>query len=204
MPAALTFDGAEAPGRAAMLAHGERLSHIVGCTGCHTATLEGKLFNEDAPELGKLYASNLTRVMPTMSDAQLEALLRTGKHPTRGDMWIMPSEIFQRLSDADMKALIAHLRTVKPSGEATPPPALSELAQKLVADGKLKPTSGYIAEYRDKLPPDLGADHALRALPCRGDLRRMSWRGPDRQSRVRAGDRRCPTSTSSGPIRTRR
>ncbi|WP_324807277.1 c-type cytochrome [Sphingomonas sp. LY29] len=161
VPAALTFEGAAAPGRAAMLAHGERLSHIVGCTGCHTATLEGKLFNEDAPELGKLYASNLTRVMPTMSDAQLEALLRTGKHPTRGDMWIMPSEIFQRLSDADMKALIAHLRTVKPSGEATPPPALSELAQKLVADGKLKPTSGYIAEYRDKLPPDLGADHAF-------------------------------------------
>ena len=126
-PVALTFDGA-AGDRRAILAHGERLSHVLGCRGCHTETLEGQWFNEDAPDLGKLYASNLTRVLPQFSDAQLKALLRTGKHPTCGDLWIMPSEVFQRLSDADMTALIAHLRTVKPSGAPTPPPTFTALS----------------------------------------------------------------------------
>jgi cytochrome c553 len=156
-----TFDGALETKVSAEVSHGERLSHVLGCRGCHQANLEGIWFNEDSPELGKLYASNLTRALPTMTDAQLEALLRTGKHPTRGDLWIMPSEIFQRLGEADMKALIAHLRTVKPSGKPTPPPALSALARKLVASGKLKPTSAWIAEYRDKVPPDMGRQYAL-------------------------------------------
>jgi cytochrome c553 len=159
-PAALTFDGATATDRAAMLAHGERLSHILGCRGCHTETLEGQWFNDDSPEMGKLYASNLTRVLPTMTDVQLETLLRTGHHPTRADLWIMPSEIFQRLSNADMKALIAHLRTVPPSGKPTPPPALSDRAKALVAKKELKPVSAYMAEYRTKLPPDMGEEHA--------------------------------------------
>jgi len=160
VPAALTFDGANGD-QAAILAHGERLSHVLGCRGCHTATLEGQWFNDDDPSLGKLYASNLTRVIPTLTDAQLEALLRTGKHPTRGDLWVMPSEVFQRLSDADMKALIAHLRTVKPSGKPTPPPALSDKAKGMVAKGELKPTAYYVAEYRTKVPVDLGGRYAL-------------------------------------------
>src|SRR6476619_1443978 len=75
IPAALTCDGASGD-RAAILAHGERLSHVLGCRGCHTETLEGQWFNDDDPSLGKLYASNLTRVIPTLTDAQLEALLR--------------------------------------------------------------------------------------------------------------------------------
>ncbi len=157
-PAALSFEGAS--GDAAQVeAHGERLSNVLGCRGCHKPNLEGALFNEDMPEMGKLYASNLTRVVPTMSDAQLEALMRNGAHPTRGEMWIMPSEVFQRLSDADMKALIAHLRTIKPSGEPTPPPVLSDLSRKAIAGGQLKPTAAYVAEFRAKALPDLGERH---------------------------------------------
>jgi cytochrome c553 len=160
-PAGFFFDGADAASPKAIDAHGERLSHVLGCRGCHTPTLEGEWFNSDSPQFGKIYASNLTRIIPTMSDAQLETLLRTGKHPTRGDLWIMPSEVFQRLSDADMKALIAHLRTVKPAGQSTPPPEFTDLGRKLIADGTLKPVSAYMAEYRDKLPPDMGPAHAF-------------------------------------------
>ena len=159
VPAALTFDGAGATDPVRRLAHGKRLSHVLGCTGCHAPTLEGKLFNDDAPELGKLYASNLTRILPTLSDAQLEALLRTGRHQTRGDMWIMPSEVFQRLSAADMAALIAYLRTVPPSGAPTPPPALSALARAEIAKGKFKPVAAYVAEFKTKTPVDLGPGH---------------------------------------------
>lgn len=159
IPAALSFEGASGDADG-VRAHGERLSHILGCRGCHEANLEGQWFNDDSPEMGKLYASNLTRAVPTMSDAQLETLLRDGVHPTRGEMWIMPSEVFQRLGDADMSALIAHLRTVKPSGAVTPPPAMSELARKAIAGGQFKPVAAYVAEFRAKTLPDLGAAHA--------------------------------------------
>lgn len=160
VPAALAFDGATGD-RAAVLAHGERLSHVLGCRGCHTETLEGQWFNDDAPDMGKLYASNLTRVLPAYSDAQLEALLRTGVHPIRHDLWIMPSEVFQRLSEADMTALIAHLRTVKPSGAATPPPMLSAKAKAEVARGEMHRVAFFVAKYRARTPVDLGERHAL-------------------------------------------
>ena len=160
-PAALTFDGAGATDPKAILAHGERLSHVLGCHGCHTESLQGQWFNDDQPEMGKLYATNLTRALPNYSDQQLEALLRTGVHPTRHDLWIMPSEVFQRLSDPDMKALIAYLRTIKPSGAPTPPPAPSAKAKAEMASGAMKPVAFYVAEYRAKTPVDLGASQAL-------------------------------------------
>ncbi len=160
-PATLTFAGATTSDDAAMLAHGERLTHVLGCRGCHEENLEGSWFNSDSPEMGKIYASNLTRVLPTMTDAQLETLLRTGKHPTRGDLWIMPAEVFQRMSDADMKAVIAHLRTVAPSGAATPPPAFSPEARAEIAKGAMKPVAAYVAEYRSKLPVDMGPKYAF-------------------------------------------
>lgn len=169
-PAALTFDGAGASEPASQVAHGKRLSHILGCTGCHRANLEGTLFNKDAPEMGKIYASNLTQAIPAMSDQQLEKLLREGVHPTRGDMWIMPSEVFQHLSAADMAALIAHLRTVKPSGDPTPPPELSAKGRAEVASGKMRPTAKWVAQYRTELPADLGDQHRwgqhLASITC--------------------------------------
>lgn len=183
--AALTFDGATGDQKA-ILAHGERLSHLLGCRGCHGPALEGALFNDDQPDLGKLYASNLTRVLPTMSDAQLRHLLRDGVHPTRGDLWIMPSEVFQRMSEADLTALIAHLRTVPPSGAPTPPPAWSAKAKALIAAGKSHPATYYVARYKAKTPPDLGPTHAwgrylagATCAECHGaDLTGVSDFGP--------------------------
>ena len=159
-PAALTFDGATGD-VAAIRAHGERLSHILGCRGCHDANLQGRLFNDDQPAMGKLYASNLTRVLPTMSDEQLKHLLRDGVHPTRGDLWIMPSEVFQRLSQPDLDALIAHLRTLKPVGEPTLLPAWSAKARAEIASGKMRPVATYVADYKAKTPPDLGSKYAF-------------------------------------------
>ena len=73
--AAITFDGAEATPASAHIAHGERLTRILGCRGCHTPELQGQQFYE-------LYASNLTREIPKYTDAQLERLIRAGVHPS--------------------------------------------------------------------------------------------------------------------------
>ena len=64
------------PNAAALIRHGERLTHVLGCTGCHGAQLEGTFFTKDEPQFGPLYASNLTVEVPEYTDAQLD-----GHHP---------------------------------------------------------------------------------------------------------------------------
>ena len=121
----ITFDGAGVTDAAAKIAHGERLSRVLGCRGCHEADLTGSNFTADEPQYGPLYASNLTVVLPEYTDAQLDGIIRKGVHPERKTVWAMPSQIFQNLSDRDFEALVAYLRSLKPIGKKTPPPQFS-------------------------------------------------------------------------------
>jgi cytochrome c553 len=154
-PAEIAFDGAAATNAAAVQAHGERLSRVLGCRGCHGENLEGHRFYER-------YASNLTRELPKYSDAQIVRVLRTGVPRDGRELWGMPSELFQHLSDADMAALIAHLRTLKPAGEPTQAPLPWEAETRaLIASGKLLPAFRYVRDEKDLAPVDLGPSHAL-------------------------------------------
>ena len=154
-PAAISFEGAGAKTQAARLAHGERLSWVLGCRGCHGAELQGQRFYE-------LYASNLTRDLANYSDTQLKRLLREGVHPSGRDLWAMPSEIFQHLSEPDEAALIAHLRTLEPARPPTGKPLPFEAeTKKLIAEGKVKPAAAFVRDTRSIGPADLGPQHAL-------------------------------------------
>lgn len=161
VPAAISFDGADATDRAAMLAHGERLTRVLGCRGCHGKDLQGQLWDDDPREYGVMWASNLTRAVPTMSDDQLKALLVQGRHPRRKELWVMPSELFQHLSPRDVDSLVAHLRTVKPVGELSPDPKPGPVAIREIQSGKAKPAATLVRELADVGPVDLGPTHAL-------------------------------------------
>ena len=153
--AQITFDGAEVTDAAALRAHGERLSWTLGCRGCHGPELQGHSFYER-------YASNLTRELPRYSDAEIERLLRTGIPRDGRELWGMPSEIFQHLSAADMSALIAHLRTLKPTGKPTEPPKpWTKILKDLMAKGDLKPAAEFVREAKDLYPADLGPNDGL-------------------------------------------
>ncbi len=160
VPQAVAFDGAQVAQASARIAHGERLSHVLGCTGCHGKALEGKPWI-DSPDEGLLHASNLTRAIPSYTDAELEDLLRAGNHPRRPQLWDMPSELFQHLPESDMSALVAYLRSVKPTGGPSPEPVLGRAAKEWIAKGEMKPATQRVAETRAIGPVDLGPGHAL-------------------------------------------
>jgi cytochrome c553 len=160
-PAEITFEGAGASNSAARVSHGERLIHVLGCTGCHGAHLEGTFFTEDEPQYGPLYASNLTVEVPEYSDAQLDGIIRKGVHPERKSVWGMPSEVFQHLSDDDFNALIGYLRSLKPVGKKLPRPQFSVQDKKDIAAGNYKPAVQGVRETHDLLPVDVGPQHAL-------------------------------------------
>ena len=143
-----------------MIRHGERLTWVLGCRGCHGKDLQGTFFTKDEPQYGPLYASNLTVEIPEYSDAQLDGIVRHGVHPERETVWGMPSEIFQHLSDADFNALVAYLRTLKPAGKKLPNPQFSAQDRKDIASGNYKPAVQLVRERANQLPIDLGTDHA--------------------------------------------
>jgi cytochrome c553 len=154
-PSEITFDGAQAANAAAKIAHGERLTHVLGCTGCHNKGLVGDRFYE-------LYASNLTREIPKYTDAQFDRLLRHGERPNGRDLDAMPSEVFQHLSDSDTADLLAYLRTLRPHGMPTQPALpFTEETKKMIAAGELKPAAEWVRLTKDTLPVDLGPQHAL-------------------------------------------
>jgi len=154
-PREIAFDGAEVTDATAIVKHGERISWTLGCRGCHREKLEGGTFYER-------YASNLSRDLQKYSDGDIERVLRTGVPHDGRELWGMPSEIFQHLSDADMKALIAELRSLKPGGEPTQPPKAWEPdAKDMITSGELKPAKDTVQQTKAVAPVDLGANHAL-------------------------------------------
>jgi cytochrome c553 len=160
-PKEIAFDGAMTSDKAALLRHGERLTHVLGCTGCHGVHLEGTFLTENEPQYGPIYASNLTVEVPEYSDAQLDGIIRHGTHPERKTVWAMPSQIFQHLSDADFNVLVAYLRTLRPEGKKLPAPRFSPQDRKDIAAGLYKPAAQMVRESSQVLPVDLGASHAL-------------------------------------------
>lgn len=157
--AALTFDGADATDEPAKIAHGERLAAVLGCKGCHRPNLQGGNMSEFEPELDGIYASNLTTELPKMDDRALRRLLLKGVHPMRGEMWLMPSGVISRVSDPDVDALIAYLRTLEEAGKPTPPTRLTDVTREMVETGELSRSSAQVRQFAEAQMPDLGPDH---------------------------------------------
>lgn len=99
------------PGDAAAIAEGRRLATIRGCAnGCHGKPgIAGAVFDDDR-WYGRLVAPNLSEVVRRYSDAELERAIRHGIKRDGRAVQVMPSDMFARLDDADLGAIIAFLR----------------------------------------------------------------------------------------------
>lgn len=111
-------DAVAVPTDAASLARGKHLVEAVAvCTICHGENLGGKLAFEDA-FLGRGYTANLTSgrggVGRTYSNADWIRSIRYGVRPDGRGIIFMPSDYFNRISDADLGAMIAYLRSLPP------------------------------------------------------------------------------------------
>ena len=125
----------------ALVERGRHVATAIGkCGDCHGADLGGKLFIDAGP-IGKLYASNLTTgrggVLGGYTDEQLELAIRHGVRPDGRGLLTMPSNEFYHLSDADLAAVIAYLRTVPPVDRELPASKVGPLGRGLYLAGKL-------------------------------------------------------------------
>lgn len=140
------------------LEHGERLSRVLGCSGCHGEDLTGENWSE--PGFGSLWTANLTRAVPRYSDAQLALAITSGRRPDGSEMWEMPSHLFTKLTHDDMSALIAWLRSRPPSGDVHPGPMFEEGARREIAAGLFRSSPAVVRAEGESWPPDaVGTDH---------------------------------------------
>ena len=140
------------------VAHGERLSAVLGCSGCHGADLTGEDWSEDG--FGKLWTANLTRAVRAYSDEELVAVITSGARPDR-ELWEMPSHLFTQLHRDDMAALIAFLRSRPPVGKSHPPPVFEEGARREIAAGTFTSSHAQTKAKGGLWPPEAGPGHAL-------------------------------------------
>ncbi len=101
----------QAPDDAEAIEKGRRLATVYGCRNCHSADLEGSVMHDD-PNVARITAPNITPIIKRYSDAELERLIRRGVKQDGKSLWIMPSAMYNQMSDEDVGAIIAYVRTV--------------------------------------------------------------------------------------------
>jgi mono/diheme cytochrome c family protein len=123
----------------ASIARGEHIATIRICKECHTETLGGQF--AAVPGLVTLSVPNLTAgaggVGDTNTDEDWVRAIRHGVgHDGRG-LALMPSRVFYYLSDEDLGALIAYLKSLPPVDNEMPPTDLGPLGRVMLPLGQL-------------------------------------------------------------------
>jgi cytochrome c553 len=159
-PRQLTYEGADYSTIAQKVAHGKRLTYILDCHGCHADNLQGHDMSDNPAKEGSIYSPNITLLVGKYSDAGLERLIRHGEPKDGRTFWFMPVESYQFLSDRDLSAIVAYLRTLKPQGKPQPSFKFNKFEQQDVDAGILGNAQAQIRKYREHPPIDLGPQYA--------------------------------------------
>jgi mono/diheme cytochrome c family protein len=108
----------------ATIAQGKRLVTTKGCNDCHGKDLGGRVLFEQSG-VGRLVARNLTKGKGGISkDYDTDDWVRAIRHGVQQDgtpLIYMPSAGFNKLSETDLKAVIAYCARVPPVDRVNPP-----------------------------------------------------------------------------------
>ena len=107
----------------AALKHGKYLYESRGCAECHGANGGGRVFIDD-PNGMHAKSPNITTggVTAQYGEADWVRAIRHGVDPKGRALLVMPSEDYNRLTDADLGALVAYIRSLPPA-----PPTRAEI-----------------------------------------------------------------------------
>ncbi len=159
------------------IARGEKFALF--CAGCHSSTsqppLDGGAQSFTGP-LGALYPPNLTPAgeIKDWSDGEIIRAIREGVHKNGRPLLVMPAEVFHNLSDADVQAIVAYLRS-QPAIQHEPrvdtPSNGLNIFGTLLAGAGVLPTSAQSPITRPVVaPPTSTADYGkylISVIGCR-------------------------------------
>jgi cytochrome c553 len=127
----------------ASIERGEHLAATHYCSFCHGQDLSGVVLHNQ-PAMAVIYAPNLTPGVGGIGNSYTEEdWVRALRYGIGGDgrgLVGMPARIWYQLSDEDLGALIAYLKTLSPVDNEIPKRTVGPLGRLLAALGKFPPT----------------------------------------------------------------
>ena len=124
----ITPDLLELPEDRGSLLEGQRIFRYRGCEACHGEDLQGLVYL-DNPAIGQVITPNLTAgtggIGGERSDLDLVRAIRHGLDPDGKPLLFMPSTEFYYLSERDLAAVLAYIRTKQPADNLPAPSQLS-------------------------------------------------------------------------------
>ena len=145
------------PTDAVSIERGRHYVETVGlCSECHGEGLGGDILSEDSL-FGTLGTPNLTSgasgIGQALSDEDLVRAIRHGVGRDGEALVIMPSEYFNKISDADLGAIVAYIRNLPPVDNKVPKTSLGPLGRVIaLLDSSILPASKF--DHTAPRPPD--------------------------------------------------
>lgn len=168
----------ELPDDEESLVEGERIFRSRGCGDCHTADGGGDPAFIDDPALGSFGATNLTRGAGGY-DYTAEDYIRAIQHGVGRDgtaLFIMPSQDWQKMPEAELAPLVAYLMQLDPVDREKPDSSYGFIGRALVAFGQIPFAAEVIAHENAGLldieaapTVEYGAYLAVTCQGCHGE-----------------------------------
>ncbi len=154
---------------AAQLAEGGRQARILGCHSCHGDGLRGRMMF-DVPNVVRVWAPNLVELAARTNDQQLAQGIRQGIGHDGRALYLMPSALYSRLNEAEVAALIAHIRSLPQGGARLSNIEWGPIGRFALATGGIPAQRDLIEDYRRRVPFDAGpataAGRRLVSIQC--------------------------------------
>lgn len=136
-------------------------STVSVCVECHGPDLGGQVVADD-PGLGRIVAPNLTRGKGGLGDARtdqdLARAIRYGVGPDDLALMVMPSDDYNHLTDEDLGAVVAYIRSLPPVDQELPAEALRPFGRLLMALGQLDVFAAARIDMEQRPPKSLAPE----------------------------------------------
>jgi mono/diheme cytochrome c family protein len=174
----VTVTPVDIPTDTASLERGRYLYSTRGCTECHGASGAGRAFINDGKGMFAKAPNISTGPGNVVAKYQPEDWVRTIRHGVKPDgrpLFIMPSEDYNRLTDADLGALVAYVKQLAPISGAGLVVEVPMLVKTLYAAGVIRDAAEKIDHtlppaqpVAASVSPQHGAYVANMCIGCHG------------------------------------
>jgi mono/diheme cytochrome c family protein len=146
------------PTDSATIERGKHLARAISkCVACHGDDLGGRVIIDDGL-FARIVSANLTGGRGgfgfNLTAGGWVNAIRDGVAADGRPLFIMPSAMYHRLSDSDVAAIIAYVRSVPPIDREHPRPSFGPVGRVLLALGKLDASQeAFAIDHATKAPP---------------------------------------------------
>lgn len=166
------------PNTAAVIERGRHIATTRGCSDCHGKDYAGNKVIDD-PMAGEFHGPNLTRgvggLPASYGDEDFVRAIRHGVAPDGRALALMPSHEYTTLSDEDLGATIAYLKSVpavdRPRGPVSPGPVIRlmmVLGEVKLAAEEIDHSALQAASVTPAITVDYGKYLASSCIGCHG------------------------------------